>query len=241
LARTGDTARALPGGFESRTVVAQEIGTVPRAGIVPRGAAVGRPLRLLYAGRLLGLKGIHLGLAALAQARAAGTDAELTLVGSGPYESRLRRQASRLRLGQAVHWFAFVPQGELFALYREADAVLFPSLHDSSGNVVVEALSFALPVICLDLGGPADLVTDTSGCVVRTAGLDEAGVIAGLADAITLLSRDAARYEQLSAGALARAGELDWGRQMARIQRLALACVRPAGAEVPQAREAAGR
>lgn len=240
LSKTGATARALPRGFESRTEVALEIGTVPRPGVQPRLAPVGRPLRLLYAGRLLGLKGIHLGLAALAQARGAGVNAELTLVGSGPYEQRLRRQAARLGLGAAVRWVASVPQDELFALYREADAVLFPSLHDSSGNVVVEALSFALPVICLDLGGPAEIVTAASGCVVSTAGLDEAGVVAGLAAAIALLSRDAARYEQLSAGALARAGELDWGRQMARIQRLALACVRPAGAEVPPAREAVG-
>jgi glycosyltransferase involved in cell wall biosynthesis len=242
LAKTGATARALPGGFESRTEVALEVGTVPRPGVQPRKAPMDRPLRLLYAGRLLGWKGIHLGLAALAQARMAGADAELTLVGNGPYEQRLRRQAARLGLGQAVQWLASVPQDALFALYRDADAVLFPSLHDSSGNVVVEALSFALPVICLDLGGPAEIVTAASGCVVRTAGLDEAGVIAGIADAIALLSRDAARYEQLSAGALARAGELDWGRQMARIQQLALACARPADAEAPQrAREAARR
>jgi glycosyltransferase involved in cell wall biosynthesis len=240
LAKTGATARALPGGFQRRTEVALEVGTVQRAGVQARKAPAGRPLRLLYAGRLLGLKGLHLGLAALARARAKGADVELTLVGNGPYENRLRRQATRLGLGQAVHWFGPVPQDELFALYRQADAVLFPSLHDSSGNVVVEALSFALPVICLDLGGPADIVTDASGCVIRTDGLGEAGVIAGLADAIAMLSCDSSRYEHLSAGALARAGELDWGRQMARIQRLALACVRPAGAVASQAGQAAG-
>jgi glycosyltransferase involved in cell wall biosynthesis len=134
-------------------------------------------------------------------------------------------EASRLGLDRYVHWYPAMPQAELFARYREVDAVLFPSLHDSSGNVVVEALSFALPVICLDLGGPAEIVTDASGCVVRTHGLDEQGVIARMADAIERLARDGALYERLSAGALARAGELDWGRQMARIKALALGCV----------------
>lgn len=225
LAKTGDTARAMPAGLDDRAVVALEIGTVPRAGVVPRKAPAGRPLRLLYAGRLLGWKGIHLGLASIAHARARGVEVEFHIVGSGPYEARLRRQAANLGIGQNVHWFPSIPQTALFAKYREMDAVLFPSLHDSSGNVVVEALSFALPVICLDLGGPAEIVTDESGCVVRTAGLDEAGVIAHMADAIEWLARDGARYEQLSAGALVRAGELAWDRQMTRIKALALECV----------------
>lgn len=225
LAKTGDTARAMPAGLDDRTVVALEIGTVPRPGVVPRTAPAGRPLRLLYAGRLLGWKGIHLGLAAIAGARARGVEIEFHIVGSGLYEGRLRRQVETLGLGQAVRWFPSIPQAELFAKYREMDGVLFPSLHDSSGNVVVEALSFALPVICLDLGGPAEIVTDESGCVVRTSGLDEAGVIVGMAAAIERLSLDVDEYERLSAGALARAEELAWDKQVIRIKKLALGCV----------------
>lgn len=225
LAKTGDTARALPRGFESRTVVALEIGTLLREGVTPRKAPAGRPLRLLYAGRLLGWKGIHLGLASIAHAQARGVNVEFHIVGSGPYEGRLRRQAESLGIGKAMQWFPSIPQAELFAKYREMDAVLFPSLHDSSGNVVVEALSFALPVICLDLGGPADIVTNECGCVVRTAGLDEAGVIAAMTCCIEQLARDGAKYEQLSMGALARAEELAWDKQVTRIKTLALHCV----------------
>lgn len=225
LAKTGDTANALPAGFAEHAIVALEIGTVPRADVTPRKAPAGRPLRLLYAGRLLGWKGIHLGLAAIARARAEGVNVEFDVVGSGPYEARLRHQAEVLGIWEAVRWFPSIPQTELFARYREVDAVLFPSLHDSSGNVVVEALSFALPVICLDLGGPAEIVTDQSGCVVRTSGLDEAGVIVRMAGAIKRLAGDAVEYERLSAGALARAEELAWDKQVKRIKGLALACI----------------
>ncbi|MFA5240825.1 MAG: glycosyltransferase [Sulfuricella sp.] len=231
LAKTGDTARALPAGFESRTVVALEIGTLPRDGMAPRQAPAGRPLRLLFAGRLLGWKGIHLGLASIARARAAGVNVEFHVVGGGPSEGHLRRQAERLGIGEVVKWFPSIPQSEFIAKYREVDAVLFPSLHDSSGNVVMEALSFALPVICLDLGGPAEIVADESGCVVRTAGLDEAGVIAHMASAIERLARDAGEYERLSAGALARAEELAWDKQVTRIKGLALDCVSSARAD----------
>ena len=54
-------------------------------------------------------------------------------------------------------------------LYRRHDALLFPSLHDFSGNVVLEALVHRLPVVCLDLGGPAELVDASCGRVVATA------------------------------------------------------------------------
>ena len=225
LAKTGETARALPLGFAERTAVALEIGTVPREGVIPRKAPAGRPLRLLYAGRLLAMKGIHLGLASIAGARAEGVNVELHLVGSGSYEKHLRRQVAMLGIADAVQWFPSIPQAELFAKYREMDAVLFPSLHDSSGNVITEALSFALPVICLDLGGPAEIVTDESGWIVRTAGMNEGDVIQAMTDGIKCLARDAGEYERLSAGALARAEELGWDKQVARIKGMALACV----------------
>src|SRR5262249_17128782 len=52
-----------------------------------------------------------------------------------------------------------MPPAELFELYDTHSLLLFPSLHDSGGFVVLEALSHGLPVVCLDLGGPREIVT----------------------------------------------------------------------------------
>jgi glycosyltransferase involved in cell wall biosynthesis len=57
----------------------------------------------------------------------------------------------------------WLPQEKLFEQYQTHDLLVYPSLHDSSGNAVLEALSFGLPVVCLDLGGPAQIVTSESG------------------------------------------------------------------------------
>jgi glycosyltransferase involved in cell wall biosynthesis len=62
-------------------------------------------------------------------------------------------------------------------------------------------------VICLDLGGPRQIVTSQSGIVVGTAGRDTMEVAAAMAEEIRQLLADAARYAALSAGAIARAGE----------------------------------
>ncbi len=55
-------------------------------------------------------------------------------------------------------------------------------------------------------------------------------MIARMADAIERLARDGTLCERRSAGALVRAGELDWNKQMAHIKALALECVSSARA-----------
>jgi glycosyltransferase involved in cell wall biosynthesis len=52
---------------------------------------------------------------------------------------------------------------------EEADLFLFPSLHDDSPVVVVEAIASGLPVVCLDRGGPPLL----GGAPVAADGCDE--------------------------------------------------------------------
>jgi glycosyltransferase involved in cell wall biosynthesis len=221
LAKTAATAKALPKGFENKIRVALEIGTIPRLGIAPGG----RPLNLLYAGKLLAWKGMHLGLRAMAHSIASGADLRITIIGGGPMYKRLRVLARDLKIEDRVEWIDRLPQQELFSRYATFDALIFPSLHDSSGNVVVEALSFGLPVVCFDLGGPADIVTPQSGLVVGTANLSEEASIAAMGAALTTLWREPAVYEALSLGALQRSAELDWESQATRIRQWALQCV----------------
>jgi hypothetical protein len=64
-----------------------------------------------------------------------------------------------------------------------------------------------LPVACLNLGGPKDIVTPQCGIIVDTQGLDTSGVAARLAEELRVLLADPERLTALSAGAIARVGE----------------------------------
>jgi glycosyltransferase involved in cell wall biosynthesis len=134
-------------------------------------------------------------------------DARLTIVGKGPESERLRAEVAAMNLGDQIEFIPWLPQPQLFALYDDHDLFVFPSLHDSGGYVVLEALSHGLPVICLDLGGPRQIVTAQSGIVVGTAGRDTMGVVVAMAEEIQRLFAEPARLAALSAGAIARAGE----------------------------------
>jgi glycosyltransferase involved in cell wall biosynthesis len=105
----------------------------------------------LYAGRLVPWKGMFLALRAMRQL----PGWRLVVCGKGGDEARLRRLARRLGVADRVDFRGFVAREELLKLMREdADVLLFPSLHDEAGWVVVEARACRLPVVCVARGGP---------------------------------------------------------------------------------------
>lgn len=214
LVKTEQTRASLPWPFRRRARVFAEIGVDAPAAEPPRPRTPGEPLRVLFAGRLVGWKGAHLALMAVALARERGLDVRLDLVGRGPYETALRRLSERLALGDAVRFLGAVPQAELFALYRQVHGFLFPSLHDSSGNVVLEAQAFGCPVICLDCGGPATLVGEGAAIVVPTAGRSEAQLADALAAALQLWAGDEPRRLAMAAAASAHARGCSWQRRV---------------------------
>lgn len=222
LVRTAETARALPPPFVRRAVEHQEIGTPAHGRRRPLiGRADGAPLEVIFAGRLLCLKGIHLALRAVAQARASGADIRFTVIGSGPREAWLKEIAASLGLAEpALRWIARVPQDRLFEMYEAGHCLLFPSLHDSGGNVVLEALAFGLPVVCLDLGGPKTLIDAHCAVVVDTTRRDEDAVVAALADALLVLASDEERRLAMSRAALDRARAMAWEQRVGHAMRL---------------------
>lgn len=204
--KTPDTSRLLTRAMQDKSRTFIEV-TLQRTQLgTPRGPRQGPP-KLLYAGRLLYWKGVHIAIRAFAELSRQMPDARLTIVGKGREQRRLTAQAAAMQLADKIEFISWLPQPKLFELYESHDLFVFPSLHDSSGNVAVEALSRGLPVICLDLGGPRLIVTPGSGIVVGTAGRTTAEVAAAMADEMQRLFAEPARLPALSQGAIARAGD----------------------------------
>jgi glycosyltransferase involved in cell wall biosynthesis len=204
--KTPATRRLLSRSMQERSIDFLELG-LRRAQIgTPRGAQQ-MPPRLLYAGRLLYWKGVHIAIRALANLVQRIPEARLTIVGRGPEEGRLKAEAVAFHLEENIEFISWLPQPQLYDLYSSHNLLVFPSLHDSSGNVVIEALSRGLPVMCLDLGGPAEIVTPDSGIIVGTEGRNTAQVAETMADELVRIFADPARLAALSDGAIARANQ----------------------------------
>ncbi|MBF0170548.1 MAG: glycosyltransferase family 4 protein, partial [Nitrospinae bacterium] len=164
--KTPDTLAALPPRHRAKGALLLEIGIAPPADPPLRALAPGEPFRVLYVGQFLYWKGMSLGFEGFARLLAVRPDARLTMVGKGPDEAHWRALAHKAGVDAAIDWVPWVEQSRLPDYYRSAHCFLFPSLHDSSGNAVLEALSHGLPVVCLDIGGPAVVAGENAATIV---------------------------------------------------------------------------
>ena len=139
--------------------------------------------RLLFVGRLNAQKGVDHLLHALAEMK---TPASLDIVGDGPEREDLVRLARELGVAPRVSWHGQVAQTELPELYRQAAAVVVPSVDEGLGLTAVEALLCETPVVAFDSGGLRDVIQhEKTGLLVQPG--DRASLAKTLDD---LLSRD---------------------------------------------------
>lgn len=145
------------------------------------------PFRLISLGRLIGWKGIHLGLQAFARFHARYPDSEYWHVGDGPQADDLRKLAQFLGVGHAFEVKEKYTRQQALDCLAESDALVFPCLHDEPGFVVLEAMASGRPIVFL-LGMPNTPGGDRVGFRARTDTVEHG--IQDMADAMLQLASD---------------------------------------------------
>lgn len=213
------TRDLIPPRYWQKTTVQLGIASEPVSGArtpQPRDTAP-HALRVLYVGRFLFWKGMQFGLRAFAELLKKHPGARITLVGEGSDQLRWERLAQDLHIAGQIDWLPWLPQSELPPVYRAHDVLLFPSLHDSGGMVVLEAMSHGLPVICLKLGGPGVMVDASCGRAIDVFDASEAVVVQRLADALMGIAASPNLMLELSQGAVSKAASHSWDSSVCRI------------------------
>lgn len=149
----------------------------------------GERFTLISAGRFVPLKGFDLSIHSFAAfikslPEKERNQCELVLVGQGPEEDFLKKIVSSYGIEKHLRFISWIDRADLMKLFREASAFLFPS-HEGAGMVVAEAMSFGLPVICLDNEGPGQFINKEVGFAVPHGKYHE--TIAELAKAVANL------------------------------------------------------
>jgi glycosyltransferase involved in cell wall biosynthesis/predicted metal-dependent phosphoesterase TrpH len=170
-----------------------------------RDAFPGR-VKVLYAGRLTKEKGADLLADAFCAAHSRDPRLHLLVAGGGPEEDALRK-----RLGDRTTFLGWLGGEELPRAYASADVFLFCSRTDTFGQVLVEAGASGLPVVAVNEGGPASIVSD--GVTGRLCEPDPALIAAALLQLAQWPSWRAKLGKQGLAAARART----WERSMAEL------------------------
>ena len=80
-----------------------------------------------------------------------------------------------------------IKSSDLFKIFSKSDLLLFPSLRDSGGFVVLEAMSYGVPVSTLNLGGPGQIVNNECGIKIEVGNKTENEIILELTSRINYL------------------------------------------------------
>ena len=163
-------------------------------------------MNVLYAGRLTREKGVELLADAFLAARAQDPRLHLVLAGGGPEENALRE-----RLGDHATFLGWLGGQDLARAYASADLFMFASRTDTFGQVILEAQASGLPVLAVDEGGPASLITT-----------GETGLLApadpqALATSLLTLAHTPLLRERLRNTALAVVQERTWDASLQRL------------------------
>lgn len=132
-----------------------------------RASSPGHPI-VLNVGRLVGYKGQRHLLQALRT-----TPGTAWIVGTGPLETDLKRQAAALGIADRVRFWGDVPDDRLPLLYHACDLFALPSVtpNEAFGIAQVEAMACGKPVISCDLPSGVPFVNrhDVTGLIVPPA------------------------------------------------------------------------
>lgn len=97
----------------------------------------------------------------------------LVLVGDGPDAEAVRNAAHAAGVADRVHLLGYVTEQQKLQALACADIFVSSSQHEGFGLVFLEAMAFALPVVCYNRGGQIDfLSTPTTGHVVQLNDLE---------------------------------------------------------------------
>ncbi|MGJ7456852.1 glycosyltransferase family 4 protein [Halomonas sp. MA07-2] len=154
---------------------------------------------ILHVGRLAPEKNLSLlreSCVALSEAR---PDARLVIVGDGP-----GRRALAASLPYA-HFTGFIPADDLARHYASADLFLFPSLSETWGNVLLEAMASGLATVAFRHAAGAELIDDDHNGLALA--VDDAN---GFREAAVTLCQQPARRARLGRQARQRAIAYGW-------------------------------
>lgn len=121
----------------------------------------GMPVRLLYIGRLIEVKGVHILLRAMKKLIDQGENVELNILGDGPMRSEYERLSKELKIEEKVHFQGYVMDKQMF--YENATIFIYPSVwQEAFGISIVEALAQGMICVASDAGGIPEIIDDGS-------------------------------------------------------------------------------
>jgi len=163
-----------------------------------------------WKGYIFAVKGFH-------QFLQKGGEGVLEIFGEGPERPKIEKYIKSNQLEKHILMQGFVNNELIKKKMQEATILLHPSFREGGSWSIMEAMSFGLPVICLNTSGPKDMVTNQCGLLINLTSSSQ--IFTDVGKGLLELSRNKALYETYSKNAVKRiASEYNWDRRREQIK-----------------------
>jgi len=202
------TWEQMPEQYRDKCVYIPENAIDPERFPQTRTRCASRPIRLIFIGRLVPYKGADMALEAAAPLLRDGI-MTLDILGEGPHRFVLERIVEQEGVGTSVVFHGEVKHQAVCQFLLNSDLLVFPSIREFGGAVVLEAMAVGSVPMIVNYGGPAELVTEKTGFRVELGNRSE--IIRRLREALTRIAADPSTIDQKSQAAICRArGQFTW-------------------------------
>jgi glycosyltransferase involved in cell wall biosynthesis len=195
-----------------------------RITIVPNGVDVARisaalasaeSADVIYVGRLLAHKQVHLLIRAMPRLRELRPGTTLLVIGDGPERRNLERLAGTLRVQESVHFAGQLGSPEqVYARLKSSRVMVLPSKREGFGTVVLEAWACGIPVVVCNEPENAAVELVDSPIKGRVVAPEPAAIASACADLLTRI--DGGWGEILKAAA----AQYDWATIVGEVFRI---------------------
>lgn len=172
----------------------------------------GEPLKIVWSGLHIPRKNLSLLIKTLANVN---FKFELHILGDGELNASWKKLAKELRVDESCVWYGWVDKAVADQVYNGAHVFCITSISDLTSTVTLEALSFALPIICIDHCGFSHVVNENCGIKINVSSPKKAA--SDFSIALEKIYADENYRQSLSQGAFLRSKDFSWESKINRL------------------------
>jgi glycosyltransferase involved in cell wall biosynthesis len=172
------------------------------------------PLKIVWSGEHTGGKALNILLKSLSKLPLS-YNWQLTVLGHGVMTSNWKNLTKRLNFENRIYWTGWLPKEKAHKIMIDSHLMCITSLKDLTSTVLLEALSFGLPVICIDHCGFSNVINKDCGIKIPIDFPRKLTFSFSKAIEVFYLNEDFRL--KLANGAIKRAADFSWSEKIEKL------------------------